>query len=128
MEDEIYMKKRDMIIIAAVVIVAAALFAAGWFITHQGPEDYVNIYVGNTLYESDLLNEDKVVEIKQGDYENHIEIKDGVVRMKDSNCSNQDCVGMGSMSAEDQGIMFGIIVCLPHQVTIELRLASEEQG
>lgn len=123
------MKKRDIIIIAVVLAIAALLLGAGYLLTHQGPEDYVNIYVGNQLYETDPLNMDKVVEIKQdGGLSNHIEIKDGVVRMLDSNCSNQDCVKMGSMSAADEGLMFGVVVCLPHQVTIELRLASEEQG
>lgn len=122
------MKKRDIIIIAAVLALAAVLFAVNWFMTHQGPEDYIDIRVGGTLYQSASLNEDQVIEVKQGENTNHIEIKDGVVCMKDSNCSNQDCVAMGSMSAEDEGVMFGIIVCLPHQVSIELHLASEEQG
>ena len=122
------MKKRDIIIIAAVVVVAAALFGVSWLLTHQGTEDYIKVTIGNTPYQDYPLNEDKLIEIKQGKNVNHIEIKDGAVRMKDSNCGNQDCVHMGSMSAEDPGMMFGVIVCLPHQVTIELHLASEENG
>lgn len=125
------MKKRDIIIIAAVLVVAAAaaLFSYSYLHRGSGPEDYVNISVNGKLYEADPLSEDKVIEIDQGNgMINRIEIKNGVVRMLDSNCANQDCVNMGSMSAEDPGIMFGNIVCLPHQVSIELRLASEEQG
>ncbi|SBW11053.1 conserved exported hypothetical protein [uncultured Eubacteriales bacterium] len=123
------MKKRDIIIIGAVLAVAAALFAGAWLLARQGAEDYVNIYVGGELYKSVPLDEDQVVEVSQnGGLVNHIEIKDGVVRMLDANCSNQDCVDMGPMSAEHPGLMFGVIVCLPHQVSVELRLASEENG
>lgn len=125
------MKKRDMIIIAAVLLAAAAaaLFSYSYLRRGGGVEDYVNISIGGRLYEAAPLGEDKIIEIDQGNgMINHIEIKDGVVRMLDSNCANQDCVNMGSMSAGDPGIMFGNIVCLPHQVSIELRLASEERG
>lgn len=129
-EDKIAMKKRDIIIIAAVLVVALAAAAVSFrFMYRGGPEDMVDIKINGEIYESVSLNEDKVVEIEQaGGFVNHIEIKDGVARMLDSNCGNQDCVGMGSMSAENPGLMFGFIVCLPHQVSIELRLASEEHG
>lgn len=123
------MKKRDIMILAAVLAVAGVFLAAGYLISHQGAEDRVNIYVGNQLFESVLLTEDRVVAVEQdGGYSNHVEIKDGVVRMLDSNCANQDCLQMGAMSAENPGLRFGSIVCLPHQVTVELRLANEELG
>ncbi len=122
------MKKRDIYIVIAVLVLAGGLFAAGRLLSRQGPEDYVNIYLGTQVYQTLPLDEDTVVEIKQaGGQVNHIEIKDGVVRMLDANCSNQDCLHMGSMSAEDPGLMFGVIVCLPHQVSVELHLAGEEQ-
>lgn len=125
------MKKRDIIIIAAILAVALAAFgiiSAVMSRQEGGPEDMVYIYVKDQLYEADPLDEDKTVEIDQGDgIVNHVEIKDGKVRMLDSTCDNQNCVGMGSMSEEDPGPMFNFIVCLPHQVSIELRLASEEK-
>ena len=126
-EVKVGMKKRDILIIAAVLVLAVGLYGVSQLVMRQGPEDSVNIYIGNQLYERHSLREDTVVEVKQGDLVNHIEIKDGVVRMLDANCGNQDCVHMGSMSAKDQGLMFGVIVCLPHQVTVELRLAEEER-
>ena len=121
------MKKRDIIIVIAVLVLAGGLYALGQFLSRQSPEDHVKIYLGNQEYESVPLSKDRVVEVKQAGGElNQIEIKDGVVRMLDANCSNHDCMDMGSMSAEDPGLMFGVIVCLPHQVTVELRLTGEE--
>lgn len=126
------MKKRDIIIIAAILVLAAAAFGIISVVMagqEGGAEDFVYIYVNDQLYEADPLNEDKVIEIDQGNgVINHVEIKDGQVRMLDSSCGNQNCVGMGSMSKDNPGPMFNFIVCLPHQVSIELRLASEEQG
>lgn len=126
------MKKRDIILIAAILAVAVAAFGILSLVMagqKGGAEDFVYIYVHDQLYEADPLGEDKVVEIDQGNgIVNHVEIKDGQVRMLDSSCDNQNCVGMGSMSKDDPGPMFNFIVCLPHQVSIELRLASEEQG
>lgn len=125
------MKKRDMIIIGAILVVAVAAFGIiSYVMSHQegGLEDMVYIYVKDQLYEADPLNEDKTIEIDQGNgIVNHVEIKDGKVRMLDSTCDNQNCVGMGSMSKDDPGPMFNFIVCLPHQISIELRLASEEK-
>lgn len=122
------MKKRDILIVLAVLVLAGALFAGGRLLSGREAEDRVNIYLGTQIYKTVPLHEDAVVEVKQDDGKiNHIEIKGGVVRMRDANCSNQDCVHMGSMSAEDPGLMFGVIVCLPHQVSVELRLAGEEQ-
>lgn len=121
------MKKRDIFILAGVLAVAAVLFAASYFVTHQGTGNFVEIYVGNALYTSVPLNEDTVVEVGQDDGGvNHVEVRDGTVRMLDSNCANQDCVRMGTISAEDEGIHFGTIVCLPHKVTVELRLGGAE--
>lgn len=124
------MKKRDILIIAAVLAVALIAAVVSFRLLHRGgAEDLVNIYVDGELYKSVPLAEDQVIEVSQdGGQMNHIEIKDGVVRMLDSNCSNQNCVAMGPMSAEHPGLRFGVIVCLPHRVSVELLLASEEKG
>lgn len=125
------MKKRDIAIIAAVLVVAAAGFALVNYLQPKktAAQDFVYIYVADTLYEADPLNEDKVVEINQGNgMVNHIEIKDGHVHMADSTCENQDCIRQGEMGEDnvDTRPLRGWIVCLPNQISIELRLAGEE--
>lgn len=100
------MKKRDIIIIVAVLAVAfAAFIAANLFQSREsGVEDFVYIYVNDTLYEAAPLSEDKLIEIDQGNgMVNHVQIKDGKVYMADSTCENQDCVDQGSMDARKCG-------------------------
>lgn len=126
------MKKRDMIIIAVVLAVAAGLFAVSYVLSHkESAEDFVYVYVGSTLYEAAPLNEAKVIHIDQGSGKvNDVEITaDGHVFMKDSTCENQDCVKQGEMTAAnvEQRPMRNFVVCLPNEISIEVRLASEEQ-
>lgn len=125
------MKKRDVIIIVAVLAVAFAAFMAVSLLQSRenAVEDFVYIYVNDTLYEADPLDEDKLIEIDQGSgMVNHIQIKDGKVYMADSTCDNQDCVDQGSMDEEnvDTRPMRNWVVCLPNGISIELRLAGEE--
>ncbi len=129
------MKKRDIIIIAAVLAVALlSIPVVGYFSaqrTTDQAQDFVYIYVGNNLYEAVALTEAKVVHIDQGSGKvNDVEISaDGHVYMKDSTCDNQDCVKQGEMTADniEQRPMRNWVVCLPNEISIELRLHSEEQ-
>ena len=119
------MKKRDILIIIVVLAVAVGLLAARQFLTAGGEEDRVEVYLDSKLYQSLPLDQNTVLEIKQDDGGfNLVEIKDGVVRMMDANCPGQDCVHMRPMSADDLGSKFGVIVCLPHRVSLELHLAG----
>lgn len=129
------MKKRDIIIIAAVLAVALiSLPIVGYFSAQRTAgqaQDFVYIYVGNDLYEAVALDEAKVVHIDQENGKtNDVEIAaDGRVFMKDSTCDNQDCVKQGEMTAEniESRPMRNWVVCLPNEISIELRMAGEEQ-
>lgn len=126
------MKKRDIIIIVAVLAVALITIPVVRYLSSQRTteQDYVYIYVGDVLYEADPLGEEKTVKIDQGDgVVNDVQISaDGKVYMLDSTCDNQDCVYQGEMSAAniEERPMRNWIVCLPHQISIELRLANDE--
>ncbi len=124
-EDIAYMKKRDIIIIVAVLVVAAAGFLAMRLFSSGA--DYVYIYVNDALYEADPLNEDKLIEIDQGDgVVNHIQIKNGIVRMVDSTCPDKLCVKQGDLSAESYEKFPVPIACLPNKVIIELKTQDKE--
>lgn len=120
------MKRRDIIIIASVLAVALLAVAVNryFFRGGGGEQDVVDIRVDGQLYQRLPLDEDTVIEVKQDSGAvNHIEVKDGAAFMRDSTCSNQNCVHMGSISAEDP--MLGVIVCLPNRVSVELHLADK---
>lgn len=121
------MKKRDIIIIAAVLVVAAVGFLAMRLLAPETAADYVYIYVNDKLYEADPLNEDKLIEIDQGNgVVNHVQIKNGIVRMSDSTCPDKLCVKQGDLSAESYESFPVPIACLPNKVIIELKTHSEE--
>lgn len=130
------MKKRDVIIIVAVLAVALVGMAAVRFWPASAPvaddpaatataAPRVRVYVGNagTAYKELSLDEDQVLEIDQGSgVVNHVEVKDGVVRMQDSTCADKLCVGQGDMSADNVSdrVLGNLIICLPNQVMLEL--------
>ena len=49
------------------------------------------------------------------------------VNMAASTCDNQDCVEQGvvSLSTMDDRVLGNMIICLPHQVTLELYTVEE---
>ena len=55
--------------------------------------------------------------------ENVVEITGQAVRMASANCENQDCVLMGDVTRDNLELrpMGGLIVCLPHRLTVEVR-------
>lgn len=119
------MKKRDIIII--VIFLAAALIgmAAVKLLSPKGNITYADIYVNEMLYEVVPLNEDTVITIDQGDGTiNYVEVKDGAVFMADSTCHDGLCISQGTMSPEnyEDRPMLNWIICLPNQVTIQLRI------
>ncbi len=44
------------------------------------------------------------------------------IRMTSANCSNHDCLMQGEVTLEnrDERILYNMIICLPHQVVLEL--------
>ena len=50
--------------------------------------------------------------------------------MESSNCDNQDCVGQGEVTLEnrDSRILFNMVICLPHRLTLELLTREEAEA
>ena len=123
------MKKKDVLIILAALLIAAAGMLAVWLSGRNAVVERARIYLGADLYQEVALNEDQVIEVGQGSgVVNHIEVKDGAIRMMDSTCPDKQCVYQGEMSMENyerRGLRQWI-VCLPNQVTVELVLEGGE--
>ena len=104
-------KIADIILIVSVIVIMSLLFA---FITPKSGA-FVEIYVRGELYAVYDINTDREIEINEnGDY-NLVQIYNGAVRMKESDCADKTCVNMGFIST--QGFK---IVCAPHQVVIKI--------
>ena len=119
------MKKRDIVIAAVFLAVALVGLAAVRFFAPKGNIRYADIFINDKIYEVVDLSEDTVITVDQGDGKiNYIEVKDGTVFMADSTCADHLCVDQGAMSPEnyENRPMLNWIICLPNQVTVELRV------
>lgn len=70
----------------------------------------------------------KQVNPETGDEEfNIITFTSEGVYMSESTCENQDCVNMGMVTLlnKDERVLGNMVVCLPHQVMMELYTANE---
>lgn len=106
--------KKGDIIIAVILVVAVILTAV--FATRI-EESFVEIYVdGNLVFQLDL-NADAVIDLEKTDF--HIpvvvEVKDGKVRVTESNCPDKLCVHSSAVSSAG-----GMIICLPNRVVVKV--------
>jgi len=119
------MKKNDMILIGIVLIISLiALGTIKWFQSQNDAAQTVLVKHDGVVIKSfkltDKTNEEFLYE-ENGEL-NRIVVKDGVVSMTEANCRDQICV-------KTQGITQngGIIVCLPHKVTVEIYSENAEE-
>ncbi len=86
----------------------------------------LTVYIthGGELLISLPFSENHIVTVRQPDgSENTVMLTGSLVRMMDANCSNHDCVDMGEVTRENLAgrILGGFIVCLPHEIIVEVR-------
>jgi len=70
------------------------------------------------------FSESHLITVHQPDgSENTVLMTGSMVRMMDANCSNHDCMEMGEITRDnlDERILGGFIVCLPHDLIVEVR-------
>lgn len=112
------MKKNDMILIGIVLIVSlVALGAIKWFQSQNDSAQEVLVKHDGVIIKSFKLTEKTNEEFlydENGEI-NRIVIKDGVVSISEANCRDQICVKTQAITQNG-----GIIVCLPHKVTVEI--------
>lgn len=106
-------KKADIALFFIILISGLAIS----YFTFVGSEegDVVKITVDGQLYGTYSINNDCDIEVSQDGHINHIIIKDGVVSMASSDCSNQICVNTKPISHTKDSI-----VCLPNKVVVEI--------
>ena len=106
--------KKGDILIAVVLIVAVVLTAV--FATRT-EESFVEIYVdGHLAYQLDL-DADIVVDLADTIHKIDlvVEVKDGMVKVTESNCPDKLCVHSSAVSS-----VGGMIICLPNKVVVKV--------
>ena len=127
-EENLTMKKRDIIIIAVFLVVAIIGMAVARMLIPEGTITYADIYINDSLYEVVPLNEDATITVDQGDGKvNYVQVKNGSIFMADSTCSDGLCISQGEMNPDnyEDRPMLNWIICLPNQVTVQLRVDEE---
>ncbi len=85
---------------------------------------FVCIARGGELLIALPFEETHLITIEQPDGAwNTIMMTGSLVRMMDANCDNHDCVDMGEVTREnmEERVLGGFIICLPHQLSVEVR-------
>lgn len=145
------MRNRNLWIILAAVAVIAAVFVLAAVIQpsasisneelnalpqttdETGETDeaqaYLLVTVGGLTYQPIPLKGEGQFSITQGEtgMVNTVHVTPTSVWMADSTCDNQDCVEQGVVSLDTMNdrVLGNMIICLPHQVTLELYTADE---
>lgn len=93
------------------------------------PAAYLLVTVGGITYQPIPLQGEGEFSLTQGEGEmvNTVHVTPDSVWMAASTCDNQDCVDQGvvALSTMDERVLGNMIICLPHQVTLELYTAAE---
>lgn len=125
--------KRNLIVLVviAVVIAVVAVIAVTqrgkMADVKEGTTAYLVINVAGEMYEPIKLEEEGRYTITRGDMVNVVAVTPDSVTMHSSTCDNQDCVLQGTVSLDNRAdrVLQNMILCLPHEVVLELYTEEE---
>lgn len=117
------MKKKEMLVIAVLLIVSfVALMGIKWVQSRDTSDKEVLIKQNGVIIKRIPLNEgtDTTFKYEKGDEFNVIVVKDGKASIEEASCRDQICVNHPPIENNGE-----IIVCLPHQLVVEIHSESE---
>lgn len=94
-------------------------------------EAYLLIDLNGSVYSPIPLNGENALRIAQQDgSENVIHIGKNAFCMESSNCEGQNCVQQGEVTLEnrDSRLLFNLVICLPHNLSLELLTRAEAEA
>lgn len=94
-------------------------------------ESYLLVTTESGVYSPIPLTNDNAFRITQPDGgENVIHIGHNCFYMESSNCDNQNCVEQGEVTLENREtrLLFNMVICLPHGLSLELLTAAEAEA
>lgn len=105
-----------------------AAIKAGEYLATYPAESYLVVTTSNGSYNAIPLIEEGSFKISFSDDEyNIIHVGKNSAYMESSSCDNQNCVGEGEVTLEnrDTRVLYNMILCLPHDLSLELIDADE---
>ncbi|WP_448903276.1 NusG domain II-containing protein [Eubacterium sp.] len=114
------LKKYDIIAIICVAVIVIISYITVNLLRND-EVDTVVIYVDGKIEKKLDLNKNQEYKVNVDNGYNIVRIKDKKVRIKESDCSNQTCVNMGTISKDGQ-----TLICLPHKV--EVTIVSDDKS
>lgn len=112
-------KLGDIVVISLVFIAALTLFFC-FSVPKKEDAGTLSVSVGTQKTQYPLDKDDEF-EIESGSYTLKIEVKNGSVRVKSSDCPDKTCVHSGRISKKGQ-----LIACVPARVILEIE--GKEDG
>ncbi len=105
--------KNDVFLILFFLIIGLVTFS--FMQLHGKSGALVRVRVNNKEFGSYSLNKNQTIRIREDDWENILEIKNGKASMVKADCPDKICVNHAAISKKGE-----TIVCLPHKVVIEV--------
>lgn len=123
-KDQQTKRRRDVLVVCVLVALALAGYAAWRVWTGaQEPGVYAVIHDGDGGVTALPLDDDTQVRIQTSKGYNVVAVTAGSVSVVDADCDNHDCIRQGSIAREGQQI-----ICLPHELWIEITSSAEGSG
>lgn len=105
--------KNDVFLILFFLIIGLGTFS--FMQLHGKSGALIKVRVNNKEYGTYSLDKDQTVPIREENWENILEIKNGKASMVKADCPDKICVNHAAISKKGE-----TIVCLPHKVVIEV--------
>ena len=104
--------------------------AAAEYFSKNPADSYLLIRTNQSASPPIPLNEEYSFTVSQPDgSENVIHVGVNSFYMESSNCDNQNCIQEGTVTLENmnQRVLFNMVLCLPHQLSLEMLTAPEAE-
>ena len=101
------------------------------FFAEYPADSYLLLTTANGTRAPIPLNADNALKITQADgSENVIHVGKDSFYMESSNCENQNCVQQGEVTLDNREtrILFNMVICLPHNLRLELVTRDEAES
>ena len=113
------MNKKDICLILVFLLIAGVIYL---FTRNGEVGNQVRITLDGKEYGTYSLTENREIPVQSEYGCNIVQIKDGMVFMKDADCPDKYCIHQGKTARKNKSI-----VCLPHKLMVEVVEASKDK-